>query len=108
MIDVCRNDHAAAGYFIANLLRRELLTASYVLHFLGDDAFAGAVHLGKVAVRVLCLAAIDPLGAWLGHETVTTIAVYRRSRSAIRGIHNYTILHYDFQNAIIRRVMGSV
>ncbi len=45
VVDVGGDDHAAAGHFGADQLRRELLALGDVLHLLGDDALAGVVHL---------------------------------------------------------------
>src|SRR6266568_5968382 len=63
MINVRRNNHASASHFIADKLRRELLTLSNVLHLLGDNATAGIVHLGKVAVAIFGFPAGDPIRA---------------------------------------------
>ena len=60
MVNVSGNNHAAAGNFITDLLRRQLLFLSYVFHLLSDDTPASVVHLGKVAIRVFGFAMIDP------------------------------------------------
>src|SRR5579859_4725003 len=65
MIDIGGDDHAATGDFIADKLGRELFFVGDEGHFFGNDALAGVVHLGEVAVRVLLLAARNPVGARL-------------------------------------------
>ena len=45
VVDVGGNDHAAAGHFGADQFRRDAFALRDVLHFLGDDALAGIVHL---------------------------------------------------------------
>ena len=66
MVDVGGDDHAAASDFVADQLGRDLFAVGDVLHFLGDDALAGVVHLREVAVFVLAVfgfALGEPLGA---------------------------------------------
>ncbi len=45
MADVGGDDHAAAGDFVADEFGRDVFAAGDVLHFTGDDAAAGVVHL---------------------------------------------------------------
>src|SRR6185295_5890240 len=49
VMDVGRDDGAAAGDFAANEFGLDLLAFGDVGHFFGDQAFAGEVHLGHVA-----------------------------------------------------------
>src|SRR5258708_38225466 len=50
MIDVRGNNHPPSSHLSADLLRRELLPLGHIDHFFGYQAFAGKVHLGKIAV----------------------------------------------------------
>ena len=60
MVDVRRDDHAAASDFIAHQFRRDLLAVGDILHFFGDHALARVMHLGEVAVFVLGLPLRQP------------------------------------------------
>ena len=80
MIDVGRDDHAAAGDFVADELGRQLFLVGNERHLFRDGALARVVHLGKIAGRVLFLAAGEPFCAGLG-DVVTVAAV------AIGGSH---------------------
>ena len=44
-MDVGGNDHAAARHFGADQLGSEALALGDVVHFFGDDALAGIMHL---------------------------------------------------------------
>ena len=55
MVDVGRDDHAAAGDFVAHQFGSQLLALGDVFHLLGDHALAGVMHLGEIAVGVLAL-----------------------------------------------------
>src|SRR5258708_4418263 len=50
MIDVRRNNHPSRSHLSADLLRRELLPLGHIDHLFRDQAFAGKMHLGKIAV----------------------------------------------------------
>src|SRR5260370_31384269 len=50
MMDVGGNNSAAAGDFAAHEFGVELLALGDILHFLGDDALTGKVHLREGAV----------------------------------------------------------
>src|SRR3984957_11594341 len=52
VVNVGGDDAAAAGDFAADDLGIEFFALGDVLHFLGDDAFTGEVHLRHVAVAV--------------------------------------------------------
>ncbi len=83
MVDVGGNDHAAAGDFIAYEFWCDLFTVGYVAHFFCDDALAGVVHLGEVAVGVLLFACGQPLSARLGDGvSIAGIAIIGGHRSA--------------------------
>src|SRR5579863_5131233 len=77
MVDVGRDNHAAAGDFVAYQLGGDLLAIGNVLHVFGDHALAGVVHLRKIAVGVGGLAAGDRLGAgaWSAISVVTVSVV---------------------------------
>ncbi len=65
MIHVGRDDHASGGNFVAHQLRRDLLALRNVQHLLGQQAFAGKMHLRQVGVAGACsfLTALgDPIG----------------------------------------------
>ena len=85
MVDVGGDDHPAAGDFVADQLGREVLAVGDVVHLLGDDALAGVVHLGEVAVGVLALAAGDPFCAGLGDGIFSVIG-------AVVGSHDWANL----------------
>jgi hypothetical protein len=46
VIDVGRDNHAAASDFVAYQLRGDVLAAGNVFDFLGNHALTGIVHLG--------------------------------------------------------------
>src|SRR5579863_2331194 len=52
VMNVGRDDGAAAGDFAAYEFRLDLFAFGDVGHFFGDDAFAGEVHLGHVSRAV--------------------------------------------------------
>src|SRR6202012_3548773 len=52
VVDVGGDDAAAAGDFAADEFWPEFFALGDVLHFFGDDAFAGEMHLRHVAVAV--------------------------------------------------------
>src|SRR5664279_3817714 len=60
MVDVCRDDHAAASYFIAHQFGRDFLAVGDVAHLLGSRALTGVMHLGEVAVFVFGFALGQP------------------------------------------------
>ncbi len=74
MIDVGGNNHAAARHFLAHQFSRDLFAVRHIAHFFGDHALAGVMHLRKVAIGVLLLAAGEPLRARL-RDTVTVVAI---------------------------------
>src|SRR5208337_1717716 len=88
MVDVGRNDHAAAGNLVADQLRRKFLAAGDVVHFFADDSLAGVVHLGKIAVAICRFTAGNPLRPRLGGAVaagvVGSVAVVR---GVVRGSH---------------------
>src|SRR5215470_13373008 len=93
MVDIRWDDHRSPRYLITHQLRRDPLAASYILHLLGDDAFAGIVHLGKVRVsrfRSLFAAFGDPLCARRGNRiaiNVNRISVARSSAVTVLRRH---------------------
>ena len=84
MINVRRNNHAPASHFIADQLGRELLTLRDVLHLLGDNATAGIVHLGKVAIAIFGFPAGNPIcAAARGAGSIVAVSVL-----SVRGRHD--------------------
>jgi hypothetical protein len=61
VMDVRRDDHAAAGDFVAHQFRRDFLAEGDVLHLFGDLAAARVSHLREVAVLVFGFALGQPL-----------------------------------------------
>ena len=64
MIDIRGNNHAPTGDFIAHQLGHNFLAGRHILHFFGDYTVPRIVHLGEIAVAVLCLAVRNPLRPW--------------------------------------------
>src|SRR5579864_9597911 len=91
MIDVGRNNHAAASHFISDEFGRELFTICDVDHFFGDQTLTGIAHLREIAVLVLRLAASHPFGSRPGDAVPITLVVALNSiavaRTTIRGSH---------------------
>ena len=48
VIDIGRNNGAAAGHFAAHEFGFHLLAAGHIFHFFGDYALTGEVHLRKI------------------------------------------------------------
>ena len=61
MVDVRRNNHASASYFVAHQFRRNFFAVSDILHLLSHYAPPRVMHLGEVAVLVLGIALGQPL-----------------------------------------------
>ena len=51
VVDIIRDNGAAASHLSANEFRIAVLTQCYEFHFAGDDSLAGVVHLGNAAPR---------------------------------------------------------
>src|SRR5437867_1075748 len=86
MMDIRRNNHAAARHLIANQFSGQLFAKRDILHFFRNNALTRIVHLRKIAVAILTLAAGNPFGAGLG-DAVPVVTI---RRSAIRGSHKPT------------------
>src|SRR5208282_2900190 len=112
MVDVGRNNHAAARYFIANQFGRKFLAIRYILHFLRDHTLAGVVHLGEIAVMIFSLAAVDPLGSRPGNTapvalvTVIVLRMIAVARITLCGSH-VCHLCWILQKPIIRSEIRS-
>ncbi len=70
MIDVGRNNHAAAGHFVAHQFGGKLFAMGDVAHLLGDHTLTGIMHLREIPVSICLLAARDPLRARLGDAAI--------------------------------------
>ena len=91
MIDVGRNNHAAAGDFFTNQFRRDFFAVSDVSYFLSQDALAGIMHLREVAVLIFCVAAGDPLRTRPGNAVPVIVPVVAAAVAVCR-IHLGTTL----------------
>ena len=69
------------------------LAVGNIRHFFRDQALAGVMHLGEIAVRVLGLALRDPFGARLG-EAVSIAAIAQKCR--LREPSTCTNLNWEF------------
>ncbi len=99
MVDVRRDDHPAAGDFVAHQFRSDLLALGDVDHLLGDLALAGIVHLGEIAVMIFGFATPQPFGAGPWNSGVAVGAISGR---AIRGSHGLRNLTGSWISSIIR------
>ena len=99
MVDIGRDDHAAAGDFVAHQFRGEFFPLGDVEHLLGDQALAGVMHLREVAVFVVGCAASQPFRAGLGNCAVTaSIRVGAGAGRTIRRGHGVRILWELYAN----------
>jgi len=73
MVDIGRDDHPAAGHFVAHQFGRDLLFMRNERHFLRDGALARVMHLGKVAVAIVLLAPREPLRAGFGDTVAVAV-----------------------------------
>ena len=95
MINIGRDNHAANADFVAHLLRGQLLAPGYILHFFRDQASTGIVHLGEIAIGILCLAARQPFKPRLRNDCVP-VAWSSGIFGTIAGGHNNTTLTGSF------------